>query len=208
MKTTEPMSGGQARQLATISEFTTDVCHVSGKDNIVADTPSRLPEPVSSTPEINDFEEPRGFLCQPVNAIQQGVDYRAMSAEQEQDVDIQAYRTGITNLQLEDVPFGDGSFTLLCDVLTGRAQPIVPERWRRPVFDIVHSFCHPGARSTKHLVVAKFVWHRLNKQVTEWARSCISCQKSKVIPIQRSPYQNSRYQIAFLNMFMWTSWDL
>ena len=37
-KKSEPWSGRQARQLAAISEFTTDIRHISGKDNIVADT--------------------------------------------------------------------------------------------------------------------------------------------------------------------------
>ena len=36
-KTTEPTSGRQARQLAAIAEATTDVRHVDGKANVVAD---------------------------------------------------------------------------------------------------------------------------------------------------------------------------
>ena len=82
-KTSEPASGRQARQLAAIAEATTDIRHVSGKDNVVADVLSRvepLPAAVKPTfsqvyldnPEDSPDEAP-GFLC---NAIQQGIDYR------------------------------------------------------------------------------------------------------------------------------------
>ena len=40
-KTSEPWSSCQQRQLLYISEFTTDIQHVQGKDNSVADTLSR-----------------------------------------------------------------------------------------------------------------------------------------------------------------------
>ena len=30
------------------------------------------------------------------------------------------------------------------------------------------------------MVANKFVWRNMNKQVTEWARSCIPCQQSKI----------------------------
>ena len=40
-KSSEPASGRQARQLAAIAEATNDIQHVSGKDNIVADSLSR-----------------------------------------------------------------------------------------------------------------------------------------------------------------------
>ena len=47
---------------------------------------------------------------------------------QQQDVEVQAYRTANSNLQLQDIPFGKQGATLLCDVSTGRARPIVSFR--------------------------------------------------------------------------------
>ena len=184
-KKTELKSGRQTRHLAVISEFTTDIQHVSGKNNVVADTLSRVPPPQPLP--IPTHEEPAGFLGQQVLSIQQGIDYQAMSKTQERDPDIQAYRTAITSLKLSDVPFGNGTFSLLCDVSTGAARPIVPEGWRRLVFDIVHSLSHPGVRTTKRLVSAKFVWHGLGKEVTEWAKTCISCQKAKIHKHTKAP---------------------
>ena len=86
-----------------------------------------------------------GFMFKTVNTVRQGLDYQAMSLAQQSDPDVQTYRTAITSLRLEDVPFYNGSFTLLCDVSTGTQRPVVPESWRRLVFDTVHSLSHPGA---------------------------------------------------------------
>ena len=183
------MSGRQARQLATISEYTTDIRHISGKDNIVADTLSRIPA-LDTTTTFNEDNMLPGFTCLPISAIQKGVDYQAMAEAQKEDVDIQAYRTAITNLRLQDVPFANNSFTLLCDVSTAIPRPIVPNKWRKQVFDTVHSLSHPGVRTTKRLISSKFVWHGLNKQVTAWARSCISCQKAKVQTHTKAPLAN------------------
>jgi hypothetical protein len=41
-KSSEPWSGRQQRQLSAISEYTTDIQHVAGKDNFVADCLSRV----------------------------------------------------------------------------------------------------------------------------------------------------------------------
>ena len=200
-KKSELKSGRQSRHLATISEFTTDIQHVAGKDNVVADALSRAPiSPVSqqsvtpfrgqetATPEFQPASCPMpGFLFEPVYAIKPGLDYRAMASDQQIDPDVQNYRTAISNLRLEDVPFENGAFTLLCDVSTGKARPIVPETWRRQVFDSFHSLSHPGARTTKKLVSSKFVWHGLGREVTMWSRCCIPCQRSKVHRHTKAP---------------------
>ena len=153
------------------------------------DALSRI-EPVSDAPNHvlgeDILNETPGFLC---NAIEPGVDYHELAAAQDTDPDVQAYRTAITNLKITDVPFSNGSFSVLCNVSTGSARPIVPEAWRRRIFDTVHALAHPGARTTKRLVSAKFVWHGLNKQVTHWARTCLSCQRSKVQTHIKTPLQ-------------------
>lgn len=57
-----------------------------------------------------------------------------MAAAQKQDLEIQAYCTASSKLQLEDIPFGTEETTLLCDMSTGLARPIVPTNWRHPGF--------------------------------------------------------------------------
>ena len=154
------------------------------------DTLSRIPPKqvtLTDPSEVEQEDTTPGFMFDTVNAVRPGSDYQAMSLAQQSDPDVQAYRTAITSLRLEDVPFSNGSFTLLCDVSTGTPRPVVPESWRRLVFDTVHSLSHPGARTTKRLVSSKFIWHGLGKQITKWARSCIPCQRSKVHKHTKAP---------------------
>ena len=41
-KSSEPLSARQVRHLAAIAKYTSDIRHVSGKDNLVAKAPSRV----------------------------------------------------------------------------------------------------------------------------------------------------------------------
>ena len=156
-KVSDPWSPRQQRHLAYISEFTTDVRHIAGQDNNVADALSRTPVHTVST--------------------QVGIDYTAMAIAQQQDDEMKAYRTAITGLVVEDVKFGPTNTTLLCDVSSSQPRPIVPSSWCRKVFEAVHNLSHP-IRVTRTLITRKFVWHGINKQVGAWAKACIACQTS------------------------------
>ena len=142
-KTSEPWSNRQQCQLSYISEFTTDIQHLQGKDNYVTNTLSRA--------IIDD--------------VQLGINYAAMAVAQQQDVEVQAYSTANLSFQLEDVPFGTQGVTLLCDVSTAHARPIVPASWRCQVFNIIHGLSHPSVCTTRKLITSKFVWNGLQKQV-------------------------------------------
>ena len=167
-KMSDPWSARQQRQLSFISEFTTDIQHISGKDNVVADCLSRAS----------------------INNITLGVDYAEMAAAQAVSDDIQSYRTAITDLKLADMPVCDSGPVLLCDISTGVARPIVPETHRRQVFNVIHNLAHPGRKTTQKLISEKFVWHGLKKEVNQWAKECIHCQTSKVQTHVRAPIDN------------------
>ena len=168
-KVSKPWSAHQQRHLSYISEFTTDIQHVHGKDNSVADALSR------TTATVVD--------------VHLGIDYLAMAEVQKQDVEVQDYRTGSTSLRLEDVTFRPQGVTLLCDMSTGQPRPIIPASWRRQVFDVVHSLSLPSLRATRKLIAAKFVWKGLKKQAGEWARQCIAGQSSKVQTHIKAPVE-------------------
>ncbi|CAH4030673.1 unnamed protein product [Pieris brassicae] len=44
----------------------------------------------------------------------------------------------------------------------------------------VHDTSHPGIRATRKLVSQRFFWPGLNRDVGQWARKCIQCQRSKI----------------------------
>ncbi|XP_061902030.1 uncharacterized protein LOC133649214, partial [Entelurus aequoreus] len=154
-KVTEPWSARQQRHLSAISEFTTNIQHVAGKVNPVADCLSRV------------------LVC----PVQLGLDFSGMAADQPDDPDIRALKRVLV---LEEVVVQDGGPALLCDVSTGRPRPVVPVDWRRRVFDAIHSLSHPGVRASVKLVGAKFVWPGLRKDVRQWAAACVACQRAKV----------------------------
>ena len=160
----------QSRHLNYISQFTSDIRHVSGSNNTVADTLSRLPINAIHTTESG-----------PV------VDFRVMAAAQEEDPGV-LKSLADSSLELQQVPLAlsDG-LTLLCDVSTGVQRPVVPENFRRLIFDTLHSLSHPGIRATQRLVTKHFVWPGINADVRRWARSCLQCQRAKVHRHHRSP---------------------
>ena len=167
-KVSDPWSNCQQRQLSYISEFMTDIRHVQGKDNSVADMLSRA--------TIAD--------------VQLGIECGAVATAQQQDAEVQAYCTATSlNLQVEDIPVGTQGFTLLCDMSTGCPRPIVPASWRCQVFDLIHSLSHPSVRTTRKLVANKFIWNGLQKQIGTWAKQCIACQSSKVQAHIRAPLE-------------------
>ncbi|MEG2138194.1 MAG: reverse transcriptase domain-containing protein, partial [Oscillospiraceae bacterium] len=73
-----------------------------------------------------------------------------------------------------------GAATLYGDVSTGGFRPLVPVALRRTVYDSLHAPAHPGARASRRLVSARFVWPGLAADVTRWAAECLNCQRAKV----------------------------
>lgn len=71
---------------------------MANKDNLVADCLSRAQ----------------------VGSVHLGVDYFAIPADQLVNLKIQAFRSAVTGLRLQDVSFLDKGARLLCDVSTGQ----------------------------------------------------------------------------------------
>ena len=183
-KVSEPWSARQQRQLAAISEFSTDIQHVAGKHNSVADALSRA--------SINSIDA-------------DGVDYAVMAQSQQAECNFDDFCATATGLRLEKVPFGMDGLTLVCDISTGKPRPVVPPSWCKRVFDTIHNLSHPGIRTTRRLVSNKFVWQAMNKQVGDWAKMCVPCQQSKIsrhvrAPLQRFEVTNRRFDDIHIDL--------
>ena len=165
-KSAEPWSHRQARHLEYISQYSTDIRHVAGAENAVADVLSRAA----------------------IEEVRLGVDFGRMAELQRGDPETRQYRTSVTNLIWEEVALTDG-VTLLCDTSTGSPRPLVPAEMRREVFDTVHGLSHPGTRASVKIVSSKFVWHGMAKDVCAWARACVACQTAKVQRHNKAPLQ-------------------
>ena len=151
----------QIRHLDYISQFTTNIQHVSGNDNPVADALSRVGvNTLSPKPPV--------------------VDFKAMAAAQQEDPEIQQFEAPGSSLSLQPMPVHTSDTTILCDVSTGTPHPYVPSSFRKLIFNSLHSLSHPGVRATQRLITKRYVWPKINSDVRKWARSCLQCQRSKI----------------------------
>ena len=152
----------QTTQLSNISEYTTDIRPIAGKDNVVADTLSRAPvedglalSPTLDVPNISSTTSVAAVI---------GIDYDKIAWEQKTDGSTVAIRADpSTSLRLVKVP--QGGLSLLCDESTGKCRPFVPAKCRRRVYEVVHGLAHPGMKATKKLVTDKFVWPKMGADI-------------------------------------------
>jgi Integrase core domain/Integrase zinc binding domain len=105
-RTSEPWTGRQAIQLAFIAEFTSDIRHISGKDNEVADALSR---PLAAAPET-------AAALAAVAAAPAELDYAAIAARQQE---CEQTQQAVVSSALRVRPVILGGVSLLCDVSTG-----------------------------------------------------------------------------------------
>lgn len=156
----------QIRQLSFISEYTTNIQHISGKDNIVADTLSRI-EAMFNADQVN-FEE--------------------LALSQQNDGEIRDVEQN-SSLQLKLIQLPNTQVSLWCDVSTTRVRPYITPLFRRQIFNSIHNISHSGKRSTVKLITERFVWKNMKNDITRMVNSCLECQKTKVNKHNRSALQ-------------------
>lgn len=148
----------EIRHLDFISQFTTDIRHIPGSSNVVADALSR--------PNIDSIES-SDFNLEKIAAAQSNDDELSQAKS-------------FPSLRLTSMPLHFGDTSIICDTSTGYPRPFVPLSCRRHVFHQLHSLSHPGIRSTLKLISSRFVWPNMNRDIRQWAKSCVQCQRSKI----------------------------
>lgn len=147
----------QFRYLDFIGQFSTDIRHISGRENIVADALSRIDE------------------------VTAGINFADLGKAQETDQELQSILSeNKTSLQLKKLFVPEYQTHIYCDISTDVARPFVTPQFRRQAFDNLHQLSHPGIRASIKLVADKFVWPKLRVDCAKWTRTCITCQRSKV----------------------------
>jgi transposase InsO family protein len=154
----------ETRHLDYISQFTSDIRHISGMDNVVADTLSRI-NAIQPEHQVIDFEEIA--KAQATEEFQKEI----------RQSSLKTMSTAIPNSKLK----------LLCETSTRQYRPIIPLPYRRLIFDKLHGISHPGIRATQKLITQRFVWPKMNKDIRLWAQTCHQCQSSKVHRHNKTP---------------------
>lgn len=179
---TTDRSPRQERQLAFIAEFSTDIRHISGSDNVVPDALSRAPSE-QSEPMIASSAIP-------------AVDFEQLAETQLTDPKTLELLSQPGSLVLQDVPIG--SVNVLCDLSTGHPRPIVPSSWTRKIFQMLHGLNHPGPKPTLRTISSRYVWKGMKNDVRNWVKACHACQSSKIgrhtkAPIVEFPLPDRRF---------------
>ena len=147
----------QKRYLSFISQFSTNIVHLAGLENVVADALSR---PNCDAVGKEDFIS---FLVE----------------AQKIDEEIKQLKNHPqSSFKLEQIRFPD--FLLFCETSQGRHRPFVPQPLRERIFNALHGLSHPGVKATRKLVAQRYFWPSMNMDVTRWARACVNCQRAKV----------------------------
>ena len=157
----------QLRHLDFISQFTSDIRHIQGRLNPVADALSRV--------ELNAVE-----------SSSPTIDLEAIALAQD-NCEFLSVESPHHSLTLHSFSLPHSTNYIICDVSHGTPRPVVPPAFRKVVFDSLHGLSHPGIRATQKLVSARFVWPKMYSLIKKWARSCLPCQRSKVIRHTLSP---------------------
>lgn len=150
----------QLRHIDYIGQFTNDIRHVSGTDNVVADMLSRVDEIAMDKP----------------------LDYVKLHALQQIDEELRDLLSGKikSSLMLSPYIFPGLNLSIFCDTSTGKLRPFIPKDLRRTVFNMLHNMAHSGGRTTLKLVSQRFVWPNMNKDIKHLSRHCLKCQRAKV----------------------------
>jgi hypothetical protein len=101
-----------------VAEYTSDVRHVAGKSNLVADALSRPAAPAQAAVDFSELARQQATCQETAKLAAKGC------------------------LQVEKMPVGN--VELLCDVSGGRIRLLVPREMRKTVFPAVHTLAHPG----------------------------------------------------------------
>ena len=149
----------EVRHLDYVGQFISDIRHLPGKDNVVADALSRTVATITQPrPQFDDFA--------------------AVAKAQAEDRSLDNLQAADSSLRLRHIPVGDG--LLLCDESTGSPRPVLPVALRQPFVKALHDLSHPGIEATVKLVSKRFVWPGMDRDVRRWTRTCLACQRCKI----------------------------
>ena len=167
-----PIDEGVATEFTIESSQTSNIEHVSGKDNI-ADALSR------------PFEPPLINLLTPVN---KPLDFLELAIAQRSDSECEELRhDNHSALILKDIPLAEHGINVLCDISTRKIRTIIPRALRFSVFKHLHCLSHPGIRGSVALLTQSVVWVGIKKDVAQWARECLKCSRSKIQRHNKAP---------------------
>jgi hypothetical protein len=185
-RSSDPWTPRQCRQLSYIAKHTSDICHIAGLDNVVADMLSRLPASPAPSPAPSPaaacVKEPSGSQVatrregKPLSTFDGRLDFLTITANQLTCPDtLSTIRSPVMSIQ----PVVIDGVSVLCDTARGMTRPQVPQADRQQVFAAIHSLAHPGTRTTRRLMTSRVVWRGMTSDIDRWVRECQHCSRGR-----------------------------
>ena len=131
----DPWSARQQRHLAYVAEYTSDIRHIAGSENVVANSLNRSPVVVAQPPVVAAVVP---------TASTGPLRWEQLADTQSTCLQMLALLSS-SSLRLQRVAIQ--TVEVWCDISTGSIGPIIPADLRRAVFDSVHMLIHPGVHA-------------------------------------------------------------
>ena len=157
-------SDRQSRQFSFISEHASTIEYLKGNDNLTADYLSRNGILGSITTDVFDL--------------------MALKAAQEQDKELKELTNESENYELVEL----GNVKLICETTMDIPRPVVPENFRKTIFEAFHSLGHASGKACTQLIAERFYWRRMSSNIKQWCRQCTVCQQQKVARHTKAPW--------------------
>ena len=173
-------TGRRLRQLMFISEFTTNIQYIEGEKNTIADCLSRptdcLEHPAVVGAVFQNFET---------------VDLSEIANAQDEDATVKnLINNPKGSLSFRLVPDPNSDCSVWVEDSSGIDRVVVPAKLTRRVFKQVHNLAHPGSPKTLDLIRACYFLPHMRRQIIRMAKSCIACQRAKVVRHNITPLHN------------------
>lgn len=174
----------RSRHAEYIAQFSTDIQHVAGDNNIIADALSRPEEPE-------------------VSQINAKVTVHEIARQQANDAEIRFWKiNGYRDQRFKTVNV-EGS-QILCSTYKGKNRPLVPANLRLQIFKQVHDIAHNGLKATLKLIRDRYYWPKMTEEIRKWHRTCLSCQKVKTQRHTKPPLgtfpQSERFEHVHMDL--------
>lgn len=149
----------QRRQLSFISQFSIPIEHLSGDENVVPDALFRVESiKIPTQIQLSDLAE-----------------------AQETDEELKAFhQSSVLSLKLQKLSWDPNGIVIYCQMGGETLRPFIPKIFRQKIFKLLHDTAHPGLKVTDRIIRKRYVWPKMSKDIKEWCRTCIECQRSKV----------------------------
>uniref|UniRef100_A0A5S6Q037 RNA-directed DNA polymerase n=1 Tax=Trichuris muris TaxID=70415 RepID=A0A5S6Q037_TRIMR len=174
----------EIRQLDFVTSMQVQLCHISGKENVVADTLSRKIYAATDGTSTLSAEE--------------------IARAQNEDPEFDWVKSH-TSLRLVAEPVEGCAYPIWKDVSSPEPRVYVPAALRMALFHAIHGLSHPGIRATKRLFLTRYVWPGIQRDLAQWTRGCLQCQQTKIhrhtrSPLKEIPLPSSRFEHVHLDV--------